>query len=130
MNRKRLVSGFTVMEALAAAVLVGVGLTAAMGAIGSMSQTEIRMRESEKLSRLAHMKLDEVMALGNAANTDTDGTFEEYGEPDYEYTVEVTPSGVDSLDTILVKATHSGGDSRSQEAKAVGLLFTPPETTQ
>ncbi len=118
------------MEALAAAVLVGVGVTAGMAAVGSMSQTEIRMRESEKLSRLAHMKLEEVIALGDATNTDTDGTFEEYGEPDYQFSVEVTPSGVDSLDTIKVTATRSGGDSRSQEAKAVGLLFVPPETTQ
>jgi hypothetical protein len=118
------------MEALAAAVLVGVGVTAGMGAIGSMSQTEIRMRESEKLSRLAHMKLDEIMAFGNATNTDTDGDFEEYGEPNYEFTVEVQPSGVDSLDTILVTAKRSGGDTNSQEAKASGLLFTPPETTE
>ena len=130
MNRKRRVSGFTVMEALAAAVLVGVGVTAAMGAIGSMSQTEIRMRESEKLGRLAHMKLDEVMALGDATNTDTEGNFEEYGEPNYEFTVDVQPSGVDSLDTILVTAKKSNGDTTSQEGRATGLLFTPPETTE
>lgn len=130
MNRKRLVKGFTVMEALAAAVLVGVGVSAGMAAIGSMSTTEIRMRESEKLSRLAHMKLDEIVSLGNATNTDTDGTFEEYGEPNYEFNVEVTPSGVDSLDTVLVIAKKSGGDSTTQEARAAGLLFTPPETTQ
>jgi type II secretory pathway pseudopilin PulG len=130
LSKKRLVKGFTVMEALAAAVLVGVGVTAGMSAIGSMSQTEIRMRESEKLSRLAHMKLDEIMALGNATNTDTDGDFEEYGEPNYEFTVEVQPSGIDSLDTILVTAKKSNSDTTSQEGRASGLLFTPPETTE
>ena len=130
MNKKRLVKGFTVMEALAAAVLVGVGVTAGMSAIGSMSQTEIRMRESEKLSRLAHMKLDEIMALGNATNTDTDGDFEEYGEPNYEFTVEVQPSGIDSLDTILVIAKKSNSDTTAQEGRAGGLLFTPTETTE
>lgn len=130
MNKKRLVKGFTVMEALAAAVLVGVGVTAGMSAIGSMSQTEIRMRESEKLSRLAHMKLDEIMALGNATNTDTDGDFEEYGEPNYEFTVEVQPSGIDSLDTILVIAKKSNSDTTAQEVRAGGLIFTPPETTE
>ena len=130
MNKKRLVKAFTVMEALAAAVLVGVGVTAGMSAIGSMSQTEIRMRESEKLSRLAHSKLEEIMALGNATNTDTDGNFEEYGEPNYEFTVEVQPSGIDSLDTILVTATKSNSDTSSQEGRASGLLFTPPETTE
>lgn len=130
MNKKRLVKGFTVMEALAAAVLVGVGVTAGMSAIGSMSQTEIRMRESEKLSRLAHSKLEEIMALGNATNTDTDGNFEEYGEPNYEFTVEVQPSGIDSLDTILVIAKKSNSDTTSQEGRASGLLFTPPETTE
>ena len=118
------------MEALAAAVLVGVGVTAGMSAIGSMSQTEIRMRESEKLSRLAHMKLDEIMALGNATNTDTDGDLEEYGEPNYEFTVEVQPSGIDSLDTILVIAKKSNSDTTAQEGRAGGLLFTPPETTE
>lgn len=118
------------MEALAAAVLVGVGVTAGMSAIGSMSQTEIRMRESEKLSRLAHMKLDEIMALGNATNTDTDGDFEEYGEPNYEFTVEVQPSGIDSLDTILVIAKKSNSDTTAQEVRAGGLIFTPPETTE
>ncbi|MEI7576713.1 MAG: hypothetical protein WCK51_07460 [Armatimonadota bacterium] len=130
MNRKVRLKGFTIMEALAAAVLVGVGVTAGMSAIGSMSQTEIRMRESEKLSRLAHMKLDEIIALGNATNTDTDGNFEEYGEPNYEFTVEVQPSGVDSLDTILVIAKKSNSDTTAQEGRARGLLFTPPETTQ
>jgi len=130
LNKKRLVKGFTVMEALAAAVLVGVGVTAGMSAIGSMSQTEIRMRESEKLSRLAHSKLEEIMALGNATNTDTDGNFEEYGEPNYEFTVEVQPSGIDSLDTILVTAKKSNSDTTSQEGRASGLLFTPPETTE
>jgi len=130
LNRKQRLSGFTVMEALAAAVLVGVGVTAGMSAIGSMSQTEIRMRESEKLSHLAHMKLDEIIALGDGANTATDGDFEEYGEPNYEFTVDVQPSGIDSLDTILVTAKKSNGDTTSQEARATGLLFTPPETTE
>lgn len=130
MNKKGRLKGFTIMEALAAAVLVGVGVTAGMSAIGSMSQTEIRMRESEKLSRLAHSKLEEIMALGNATNTDTDGNFEEYGEPNYEFTVEVQPSGIDSLDTILVTTKKSNSDTTSQEGRATGLLFTPPETTE
>lgn len=118
------------MEALAAAVLVGVGVTAGMSALGSMSQTEIRMRESEKLSRLAHMKLDEVIGLGQGVNTDASGSFEEYGEPNYEFTVDVQASGVDSLDTVLVIVKKSNGDTTSQEGRAVGLLFTPPETTE
>lgn len=130
MSKRLQVNGFTVMEALAAAVLVGVGVTAGMSAIGAMSQSEIRMRESEKLSRLAHEKLDEIIALGDTVNTPTDGDFEDYGEPNYEFSVEVQPSGVDSLDTVRVVAKKSNADSTSQEGKAVGLIYTPPEQTQ
>ena len=126
--KSRRTNAFTVIEALAAAVLVGIGISAGMGALSSMGSTEIRLRETEKLNRLAQEKLEEIIAYGNVNNAGTDGTFEDFGEPNYEWALEVTPSGVENLDTLRVVATKSQAGTNAPEGKAVGLLFTPPDT--
>ena len=60
--------GFTMIEVLVATVLLGLGITMGFSALSSMTRTELRVRQVEKMNLLAVQKLNEVIAYGNIAN--------------------------------------------------------------
>lgn len=115
--------GFTLIEALAAAVLLGVGVTAAMGGLASISRAEASARETDVLRRLAAAKLDEVLGSRDVQGTGADGTFEDPELDGYRWQLEVSPSGIESLDRVRVTVEREG-----REAVAETLLFSPPAT--
>ena len=78
---KRNRRGFTLIEVAVATVILAISVTMAMGAISSMTTTELRIRESEKTNLLAIQKLHEILAVGSIDSAPTSGTFEDYGEP-------------------------------------------------
>jgi prepilin-type N-terminal cleavage/methylation domain-containing protein len=116
-------SGFTLIEALAAAVLLGVGVTAAMGGLASISRAEASARETEILRRLAAEKLDDVLGTRDVQGTGADGAFDDPDLAGYRWRLEVSPSGVENLERVRVTVEHEG-----REAIAEALLFSPPAT--
>ena len=66
--------GFTLLEALAAVVLLGIGIVAAMGANAQIIHNEDRARSIERMQRLAQEKLAELVATGQAT-VSTSGDF-------------------------------------------------------
>lgn len=123
--RRRL--GFTVVEVLAAAVLLGVGVVAALGAIGTITRAEMRMEEKEVLQSLASDKLHEVLATFDFATPSLGGDLEDRGRPDVRWEVEVAPSGIENLDRVRIVVTPPG---RTDEAgvSLETLVFRPPVT--
>ncbi len=116
--------GFTLIEALAGVVLLGIGIVGATTAIGTMIRTEDMMRQKEKMSRLAHDKLSELVATGQAA-TSSDGDFSEQNETGYTWSLESNPSGIANLDAITLTVKREGFED---EARLDSLVYVPPET--
>lgn len=118
--------GFTLLEVMVATVILAVGLSMGLGAIASMTSLETRARETEHLNRLAVEKLHEVLAIGDVNNQQTEGTFDDYNEPDYKWTMEVAPSGTTNVDTVRITVEKSSAKSTDPSVEVTGLVFTSP----
>lgn len=117
--------GFTLIEAMAAVALLGIGIAGAMGAIGSMTRTESQARLSEHLYTLAQEKLAELQATGQAT-TSSNGTFEDQNEPDSTWTLDVNTSGITDLDAITLTVETKGSPVK---VKLDTLLYVPPQSS-
>lgn len=96
------------IEALVSIAVLLLGIVGALGAIGEMTRSEARMRDAELMRKLAHDKFDEVVATGELVNAPLDGTFEDLGHPELEWTLETEPnSQVPELLTIRMQVEHS-----------------------
>jgi type II secretory pathway pseudopilin PulG len=127
LNNER-IRGFTLVEVVAATLVLLVGIVAGLGALSSMSNTEVRMREAETMNRLAAQKLDEILAVGNVTTAATDGNFDDYGVSGYEWQLEVVPTGTENLDAVRVKVKPENNADRKPEAEISSLVFTSPNT--
>ena len=122
--RKR---GFTLIEAMAAVVLLGIGIVGSLTAFSSVIRTEDGIRETERMQRMAQAKLAELVATGDAT-TSTDGDFTDEGEPDLTWKLEVNTSGITDLNAVSL--TVSRGDAASATKSRVDtLVYTPPAAT-
>ena len=125
MNRGR--SGFTIVEALASVVLLGVGIAAAMGGLSSLSKAEADGQDRERMERLAAQKFDELVATGSTTSAES-GDFVDRGFPDVTWQSQVSSTGVDNLNHISVTVQRSN-DSKSPVAVFDSLQYVPPTTT-
>ncbi len=117
--------GFTLVEALAALVLLGVGIAAVVTAQGSLGRTESRMQEMQVMARLAESKLSELMAT-EAANVSDSGDFTEEGDNTHEWETIVDPSGVENVNAIRLIVRKVGGRTNDPEYELNTLQFVPP----
>lgn len=116
--------GFTLVEAIAAAAIVGLGVAAVLGGIAALFRAEARALESEELQRFAHRKFLEYGSVVDPSTTEDSGTFEEEGRPEIAWSTAVEPSETESL--LVVRVTTTKGDlSQSIE----GLVAEAPTST-
>ena len=125
MNSGRRTSGFTLIEALAAVVLLAIGIAGAMGAIATITRNESAARETERMQALAQAKLAELVATGEAA-TATSGDFADDGQPDVTWTLENGSSGITDLNTVSLTVEAKGSN---RQTRLDTLVYTPPATT-
>lgn len=125
----RRLRGFTIVEALVAAVLLGVGVTACLAAMGALAKGETRIRDVERFTALARSKYDELSLEDANAAGDESGDFADQGAPDVEWTWTTTPSEVESLDTIKLTVTRQGGGDDAPQAVLSGLRYRPTAST-
>ncbi len=125
-RRKR---GFSLLEVMVATVVLAVGVSMALGAIGSMTSTETRARDVERMNRLAVEKLHEILAVGNVTSQQTEGTFEDYGEPDMRWTMEVVPSGTNDVNAVRLTVEKNSSKNNDPKAEVSGLVFASPNAT-
>ncbi len=124
-TKPHLRKGFTLVEALAALVLLGVGIAAVVTAQGSLGRTESRMQELQVMARLAESKLSELMAT-EAANVSDSGDFTEEGDTEHEWETIVDPSGVENVNAIRLIVRKVGGRTNDPEYELNTLQFVPP----
>ena len=127
-NVRQVKKGFTIVEVVVSVALLAIGIVVSLGSLSAMTKTEVKLRKTEEMNRLAVQKIEEVLAVGNATTAETSGTFDDYGYTGYEWSLEVAPSGTENLDTIRVTVTEASANS-SAGVSVSSLLYTPQSTT-
>ncbi len=116
---------FTLVEAMVAVILCGVGVVAAMQALASLQKTNINAVHAERLLRLATNKIEEIGVTSPVTETPTDGDFAEDGAPDASYSVDVQPGTVDGTYVVTITAT----DQVTQQSLSTVVFDTTSTTT-
>lgn len=96
MNRRR---GFSLVEVLAALVLIAIVLPAAMRGITLALQTAAHARHEQEATHLAERQLNTMLALRDPSVLGAGGTFDEW--PEYRWEV-ATSVGDFNLSTVTV----------------------------
>ncbi len=104
MHNKR---AFTLVEAMVAVILCGVGVVAAMQALASLQKTNINAVHAERLLRLAANKIEEIGVTSPVTETPTDGDFSEDGAPDASYNIDVQAGSVDGTYVVTITASDA-----------------------
>jgi Tfp pilus assembly protein PilV len=120
-NRRR---GFTLIEAMVAALLVSIGVVAVFGGIAALNRAEARSRDADLLQSLTLQKMNEMGAVNDPRTADTSGDFSDRGYPDVTWEIDVEPSGAQDVDKITVTATRG-----QAEQKLTQMLYVPADTT-
>ena len=98
---------FTLVEAMVAVILCGVGVVAAMQALASLQKTNINAVHAERLLRLAANKIEELGVTSPVTETPTDGDFSEDGAPDASYNIDVQAGSVDGTYVVTITASDA-----------------------
>ena len=115
---------FTLVEAMVAVILCGVGVVAAMQALASLQKTNINAVHSERLLRLAANKIEEIGVTSPVTETPTDGDFTDDGAPDASYNIDVQPGTVEGTYVVTITAT----DTVSQQSLST-IVFDSSSTS-
>lgn len=119
--------GITIVEALAAILLLGIGIAASIAAIGNIIKAETDVREREYVQRLAADMYEELFATGDYSQSPLSGDFQDRGVSGYTWESALEPSGIENLDTFSVTVTKTG--STIYNSTLSGLVFVPPVET-
>lgn len=114
-------SGFTLVEALAAVTLIGVGIVATMQCLTAVGHSRGRALEGEEMQRLAFRKYDELLALGGLPSGRAEGGFEEIGERRFTWRANRSATGIAKLDELQVDVMRRGEGDRPG-ARITGLV--------
>lgn len=124
-GRKRF--GFTLIEALVAATLAGIGVAAAVGAFGALTRGQARTNEKERMVRLAVDKYEELSAMGSLTNVG--GTFADQGEDRYLWEAAVDTTGIENVSQLTVTISLSDSLGREATESVTGLVYEEPLST-
>lgn len=126
-SRERSRLGFSLIEALLAVTLLGLGIAAAVGSAGAAAEARWRVRDRELLTRLASSLSDDLRASGDDQNNGLSGDFSDAGHPDIVWSLETTPTGIANLDSVWVTVENRA--SGLQQTLQY-LVYRRPEQTE
>jgi len=114
---------FSLVEAIAAAALVGIGVTGVLTGIRSILATESRARTTDLLQRLAVEKLEEFGTVVDPQTAENEGDFTEQGYPEVQWNLTIETTDDASVSSITVDAVK-GDNSQS----VTGWVYSGSET--
>lgn len=117
--------GFTLLEAVAAIGLIGLGVVSVMGGLAAMAKTDRQIMMREQMQKLAVQKYDEIISTGLIDTAELSGDFTEENIEDYEWAATVEPTGEENLE-ILSVTVNKVGDTEGPASTIDGLVFRPP----
>lgn len=120
--------GFTLIESLAAAALMAVGVTAAMSAMGAIAKEEARAREVDFVQQLAQEKYDELVTTNQQTLASQSGDFSDRNLQGYTWNLVVESSAVNNLDTVTLTVQKQGAGSSDPQAVVESLIYISPNS--
>ena len=119
--------GFTVMEALVSLTLAGIGIAGTVGAISSLTHSQVLILQQDKMLRLANDKYQEIRAIQDF-NT-ASGDFTDRNENGYVWRMDTNTTSITNLSTLKVTVSMSNPGTNAPEYSVSGLVFIPPQQT-
>lgn len=119
--------GFTLVEALVAVVLAGVGVAASVSAFGALEKSEANAIEKERMIRLATEKYNELAAMGDLNNVG--GTFDDRGEDRYVWEASVETTGIENVSQLNVTVSLSDSMNRERSETVYGVVYEEPASS-
>ncbi len=83
--------GFTLIEVLAALLLIGIVLPVAMQGVSIATRTATLARQKSEAASMAQSKLNELLASGNVESGPQAGDFAEDGAPEFSWKATIDP---------------------------------------
>jgi len=131
-NIKGMRRGFSLIEALASVVLLGVGIAGVVSSLGAMSRVESRMKKVEAMTRLAQHKFDELVATSTTMTSGAtqNGDFSDQNNSDYLWSCDIEDTGITNLEAVTVTVTLANDTSQGAPiGKVSTLLYVAPPTS-
>jgi type II secretory pathway pseudopilin PulG len=131
-SNRRVRLGFSLIEALAAVTILGVGIVAVLDGLGAMSKVESRMKRIEEMTRLAQHKYDELVATSTTmtSGSSQSGDFTDENNTDYLWSCDIEDTGVTNLEAVTVTVTLANDNSATApKGKVSTLLYVPATST-
>ncbi len=119
--------GFSLIEVLVAALLLGFGIVATLECLSSITASQMRTLESERMQRLAIRKYHELLALNELSAGQADGDFLDIGEERYTWHADRIATGTTNLDSLRVQVFKKGKET-GQPFQVEGLICKPATT--
>lgn len=116
---------FGMIEAVVAVALLGIGVAAALGALGHLIRADTASLERTRMVELAALKLEELRATGDYTLAPLEGDFADWGEPRFQWTAQLDPTGVENLELLTVRVMRVRGPENVSETVDT-LVFRPP----
>jgi prepilin-type N-terminal cleavage/methylation domain-containing protein len=117
--------GFTLIEVLVTATLVGVAIAGALTALGQLARADSYAQNAELLQRLAAQKLTALQVEGDIRTAETEGDFSTEGYPDAEWSLELQTTTDENVEEATITATKG----ESQQVLSELIFFRPTTTT-
>jgi prepilin-type N-terminal cleavage/methylation domain-containing protein len=121
--------GFTLIEALASAALLGVGITATLSALGAIAKSEAAVRERSMLQSMATDKYDELISTNQQALSSQSGDFTDRNVQGYTWNLDVENSQVSNLSTVTLTVQKQNAQPSDPTGVAEGLIYISPNST-
>lgn len=124
--------GFTLIEVLAALIIVSLGMLGVIQAVGQTASNSTYLRDKTIAHWIAMNKLTEVRLQRNAPKVDKSSDEVEMAGRTWRWTMEVAQTPVDSIRRIDIKVRAEGMDEKTSLASMTGFYGTaiaPPGST-
>jgi prepilin-type N-terminal cleavage/methylation domain-containing protein len=125
----RIHRGFSLIEALASVIILGVGIASVLSGLGAVSRVEVRMKQVEAMTRLAQHKFDELVATSTTMTSGAtqNGDFNDENNSQYLWSCDIQDTGVTNLEAVTVTVTLANDTSTTAPVGKVStLLYVPP----
>ncbi len=119
--------GFTIVEALVAVVLTGIGVVAALNGLSALAKSQALTTEKERMSRLAVAKYDELASTSELTNIG--GTFEDQGEDRYVWEASTANTDTEYLTELTVTVSLIDSYNRTSSQSVSGLVYEEPQSS-
>lgn len=120
--------GVSLIEALVAATLTGIGVAALLGGLAALVRAETKAVERVGIQHLAVAQLNQLVATRDY-ELSTEGDCADLGRPDCVWSLQRDPTGIEGLESVLLRVWEEGKQGRV-EASAERLVYLPPDETE